>query len=49
MTFLAVTLRPWAEKDMMIVLEEADLARVALPLCGTVKEVIKGIKVERGE
>ena len=40
---------PWAEKDMMIVLEEADLARVALPLCGTVKEVIKGIKVERGE
>lgn len=40
---------PWAEKDMMIVLEEADAARVSLPLCGTVKEVIKGIKVERGE
>jgi 3-hydroxyisobutyrate dehydrogenase-like beta-hydroxyacid dehydrogenase len=40
---------PWAEKDMMIVLEEADAARVSLPLCGTIKEVIKGIKVERGE
>ena len=40
---------PWAEKDMMVVLEEADAARVALPLSGTIKEVIKGIKVERGE
>ncbi|MEW6453497.1 MAG: NAD(P)-dependent oxidoreductase [Pseudomonadota bacterium] len=40
---------PWAEKDMMIVLEEADAARVSLPLCGSIKEVIKGIKVERGE
>jgi 3-hydroxyisobutyrate dehydrogenase-like beta-hydroxyacid dehydrogenase len=40
---------PWAEKDMMIVLDEADAARVSLPLCGTIKEVIKGIKVERGE
>jgi 3-hydroxyisobutyrate dehydrogenase-like beta-hydroxyacid dehydrogenase len=40
---------PWAEKDMMIVLEEADAARVSLPLCGAVKEIIKGIKVERGE
>jgi 3-hydroxyisobutyrate dehydrogenase-like beta-hydroxyacid dehydrogenase len=40
---------PWAEKDMMIVLDEADRARVSLPLCGTIKEVIKGIKVERGE
>jgi len=40
---------PWAEKDMMIVLNEADAARVALPLCGVSKEVIKGIKVERGE
>jgi 3-hydroxyisobutyrate dehydrogenase-like beta-hydroxyacid dehydrogenase len=40
---------PWAEKDMMIVLEEADAARISLPLCGTVKEVIKGVKVERGE
>jgi 3-hydroxyisobutyrate dehydrogenase-like beta-hydroxyacid dehydrogenase len=40
---------PWAEKDMMIVLEEADAARISLPLCGSIKEVIKGIKVERGE
>ena len=40
---------PWAEKDMMIVLEEADAARLSLPLCGTIKEVIKGIKIERGE
>ncbi len=40
---------PWAEKDMMIVLAEADSGRVSLPLCGTVKEVIKGIKVSRGD
>jgi len=39
---------PWAEKDMSIVLKEADLARISLPLCGTVKEVIKGFKIERG-
>ena len=40
---------PWAEKDMMIVLAEADSARMSLPLCGVIKEVIKGIKVARGE
>jgi 3-hydroxyisobutyrate dehydrogenase-like beta-hydroxyacid dehydrogenase len=40
---------PWAEKDMMIMLHEADALRLSLPLCGVVKEVIKGIKVERGE
>ena len=40
---------PWAEKDMMIVLSEADRLRLSLPLCGTVKEVIKGIKIARGE
>jgi 3-hydroxyisobutyrate dehydrogenase-like beta-hydroxyacid dehydrogenase len=39
---------PWAEKDMSIVLHEADLARVALPLCGTVKETIKGLKIRLG-
>nr|WP_255520294.1 NAD-binding protein [Ramlibacter aurantiacus] len=39
---------PWAEKDMTIVLKEADLAHVSLPLCGVVKEVIKGFKIERG-
>ena len=40
---------PWAEKDMSIVLKEADAARVALPLCGTVKEVVKGVKIEAGQ
>lgn len=42
-------LMPWAEKDMMIVLAEADAMRMSLPLCGVIKEVIKGIKVARGE
>lgn len=40
---------PWAEKDMTIVLREADAARIALPLCGSVKEVIKAIKIELGQ
>ncbi len=39
---------PWAEKDMHIVLEEADQARLSLPLCGTVKETIKGLKIRLG-
>ena len=39
---------PWAEKDMRIVLEEADLARLSLPLSGTVKETIKGLKIRLG-
>ena len=39
---------PWAEKDMSIVLHEADLARLSLPLCGTVKETIKGLKIRLG-
>ena len=39
---------PWAEKDMMIVLEEADIARVSIPLAGVIKEVIKGFKIEQG-
>jgi 3-hydroxyisobutyrate dehydrogenase-like beta-hydroxyacid dehydrogenase len=39
---------PWAEKDMGIVLNEADLARLSLPLAGTVKEVIKGLKIRKG-
>jgi 3-hydroxyisobutyrate dehydrogenase-like beta-hydroxyacid dehydrogenase len=38
---------PWAEKDMTIVLAEADAARLCLPLCGVVKEVIKTVKIER--
>lgn len=40
---------PWAEKDMGIVLKEADAARLSLPLCGVVKEVVKGLKIARGE
>lgn len=39
---------PWAEKDMTIVLREADRARLSLPLCGAIKEVIKGMKIRRG-
>ena len=39
---------PWAEKDMRIVLSEADRLRLSLPLCGVVTEVIKSVKVERG-
>ena len=38
---------PWAEKDMTIVLKEADAARLVLPLCGVVKETIKTVKHER--
>jgi len=39
---------PWAEKDMRIVLSEADRLRLSLPLCGVVTEVVKGVKFERG-
>ncbi len=39
---------PWAEKDMSIVLKEADAARLVMPLAGVVKEVIKTVKLERG-
>jgi 3-hydroxyisobutyrate dehydrogenase-like beta-hydroxyacid dehydrogenase len=39
---------PWAEKDMSIVLHEADVARLALPLCGTIKETIKDLKIRMG-
>jgi 3-hydroxyisobutyrate dehydrogenase-like beta-hydroxyacid dehydrogenase len=38
---------PWAEKDMSIVLKEADAVRLVLPLAGVVKEVIKTVKIER--
>lgn len=47
-TWAADRTMPWAEKDMNIVLHEADEARLSLPLCGSVKEVIKGIKIARG-
>jgi len=38
---------PWAEKDMAIVLAEADAVRMSVPLCGVVKEVIKAVKLQR--
>ncbi len=47
-TWLQARPMPWAEKDMNIVLHEADEVRLSLPLCGSLKEVIKGIKIERG-
>lgn len=37
----------WAEKDMTIVLSEADAARVVMPVMGTIKEAIKAFKVAR--
>ena len=39
---------PWAEKDMRIVLSEADLLRLSVPLCAVVTEVVKSVKFERG-
>ena len=39
---------PWAEKDMRIVLSEADRLRISLPLCGVITEVVKSVKFERG-
>jgi hypothetical protein len=33
---------------MSIVLHEADAARLSLPLCGAVKETIKGLKIRLG-
>ncbi len=39
---------PWAEKDMTIVLKEADEIRLSLPVSGSVKEVVKGIKIALG-
>ena len=39
---------PWAEKDMRIVLAEADRLRLSVPLCGVVTEVVKSVKFERG-
>lgn len=36
---------PWAEKDMKIVLNEADGVRISLPMAGLVSELIKGFKI----
>ena len=38
----------WAEKDMMTLLAEADRARIAMPVAGTVKEAVKAFKIARG-
>ena len=47
-TWLQPRPMPWAEKDMSIVMDHADKARLSLPMCGVTREVIKGIKLERG-
>lgn len=47
-TWLQPRPMPWAEKDMAIVMGEADNARLSLPLCGVIREVIKGIKIDKG-
>jgi 3-hydroxyisobutyrate dehydrogenase-like beta-hydroxyacid dehydrogenase len=39
---------PWAEKDMAIVMHEADAAQLSLPLSGVIREVIKTVKRELG-
>ena len=39
---------PWAEKDMAIVLKEADSAGMSLPLAGLVREQIKDFKRRKG-
>jgi len=39
---------PWAEKDMSIVLKEADAARMSVPLSGLVREMIKDFKRRKG-
>ncbi len=39
---------PWAEKDMSIVLREADAAQLSLPLSGLVRELIKDFKRRKG-
>jgi len=39
---------PWAEKDMSIVLKEADAARMSVPLAGLVREMIKDFKRRKG-
>lgn len=39
---------PWAEKDMMIILNMADENRLPMPMAGFIKEYIKTVKQERG-
>jgi 3-hydroxyisobutyrate dehydrogenase-like beta-hydroxyacid dehydrogenase len=37
-----------AEKDMAILLQEADNAGLPMPLSGVIREVVKAIKIEKG-
>ena len=39
---------PWAEKDMAIVLAEADKLRLPVPLCGVVAQTVKTVKLDHG-
>jgi 3-hydroxyisobutyrate dehydrogenase-like beta-hydroxyacid dehydrogenase len=39
---------PWAEKDMMIVLKEADALRMSVPLASLSRELIKDFKRRKG-
>jgi len=39
---------PWAEKDMMIAMAEADAVRMSVPVAGLVREAIKEFKIRRG-
>lgn len=39
---------PWAEKDLSIVLKEADAAGLSLPLSGLVRELMKAFKRRKG-
>ena len=39
---------PWAEKDMRILLAEADKLRLPVPLAGVVAQTVKTVKIERG-
>lgn len=47
-TWLQPRPMPWAEKDMAIVMQEADNARLPMPLSGVIREVVKAIKIEKG-
>jgi 3-hydroxyisobutyrate dehydrogenase-like beta-hydroxyacid dehydrogenase len=40
---------PWAEDDMSIVMERADQLKLPLPLAGLVRELIKGIKIDKAD
>lgn len=44
-TWLRSRPMPWAEKDMMIVMKNADAVRLPMPNAGLVREEIKAIKV----